>query len=98
MPDANLRFIQRPLEDLDSYLLKTILPEVNKFKRSLSKFIFKSPLNFIMVEEDFNQFYQTFYHAKTLIQYAANLITDSSFNLSDLSHNFSLESNTHLRS
>ena len=67
MPNADLRFIQRPLEDLDNHLLKVILPEVNKFKRSLSKFIFKSPLNFIMVEEDFNQFYQTFYHAKTLI-------------------------------
>ena len=57
IPDIDLRFMEKPIFDLDQFLLGTILPEVNKFKRSLSKFYFKSPLNFIMVEEDFNQFY-----------------------------------------
>ena len=54
IPDIDLRFMEKPIVDLDQFLLGTILPEVNKFKRSLSKFYFKSPLNFIMVEEDFN--------------------------------------------
>jgi hypothetical protein len=57
IPDNDLLFIQKPYKDLEQFLLSSILPEVNKFKRSLGKFYFKSPLNFIMVEEDFNKFY-----------------------------------------
>ena len=87
LPDLNLKFMQEPCLYLDQYLQKYILPDINEFKLLMSKFVFKSPLNFIMIDEDFHEFYKTFYHAKTLIQYATNFITDRSFSLHNLHTN-----------
>ena len=84
LPDPDLAFLQASCIELDEYLQETVLPELNKFKRSLSKFRFKSPLNFIMVEEDFHRFYQMYYHAKSLTKYTTNFITDRSFSLHNL--------------
>ena len=63
---------------------QSILTEINRFKRSLLGFKFKSPLNFIMVGRDFHEFYGMFYHAKLLTQYLTNFITDSVFSLHGL--------------
>lgn len=82
--DADLAFMQASCVELDQYLQQSVLPEINKFKRSLSKFSFKSPLNFIMVEEDFHRFYQMYYHAKSLMKYTTNFLTDRSFSLHNL--------------
>ena len=84
MPDSDLAFMQSPCSELDEYLQSSVLPELNKFKRSLSKFTFRSPLNFLMVDEDFHRFYQMYYHAKTLMKYTANFFTDRSFSLHNL--------------
>ena len=54
IPDIDISFMQNSCLELDQYLLESILPDINKFKRPMSKFIFKSPLNFIMVDEDFH--------------------------------------------
>lgn len=77
-------FIKEYLRQLDSYLEGTVLPEINRFKRALSGFKFKSPLNFIMMGKDFHEFFGFFYHFKLLTQYLTNFITDSVFSLHNL--------------
>lgn len=47
-------------------------------------FDFHSPLNFIMVHDDFHNFYRTYYHVHMLMQYSLNLIADSLFSISRL--------------
>ena len=91
IPDQDLDFMQYPCKDLDEYLLHNVLPDLNLFKRPLSRFTFKSPLNFIMAETDFHEFYKTFYHAKTLIKYTTNFITDSAFSLHNLHTNIRMQ-------
>ena len=77
----NLRFIQPPLLELESSLETLILPEINRFKRALIGFKFKSPLNFIMIGNGFHDFFSMFYHSKLLTQYLTNFVTDSVFSL-----------------
>ena len=81
---AEIAFMRGPLRELDTYMEQSILTEINRFKRSLLGFKFKSPLNFIMVGRDFHEFYGMFYHAKLLTQYLTNFITDSVFSLHGL--------------
>jgi hypothetical protein len=45
----------------------------------MQEYSFESPLNFIMVPHDFHQFFSVFYHAKMLIEYGTNIMTDSFF-------------------
>ena len=45
----------------------------------MSRFDFRSPLNFIMVPQDFEQLYTAIYHAQQLTYYATNFISDSVF-------------------
>ena len=79
-----ISFIASPLQELDSQLEKFVFPEIAKFKRALIGFQFKSPLNFIMLGNDFHDFFGMFYHAKLLTQYLTNFITDSVFSLHQL--------------
>ena len=77
----DISFIGKPLVELDQYNEQFVFPNINKFKRSLIEYRFKSPLNFIMLGTDFHEFFGMFYHAKLLSQYLVNLLTDSVFSL-----------------
>ena len=79
-----ISFIASPLQDLETYLEKFVFPVIGNFKRDLSEFKFKSPLNFIMLGNDFHEFFGMFYHTKLLTQYLTNMITDSVFSLHQL--------------
>ena len=79
-----ISFMGPPLEELEVYLERHVFPEINKFKRALLGFKFKSPLNFIMLGNDFHEFFGMFYHAKLLTQYLTNFMTDSVFSLHSL--------------
>jgi len=47
----------------------------------MEKFNFNSPLNFIMLPEDFKEFFRIFRHGKLLTQYMCNFHLDSIFSL-----------------
>ena len=81
-----VRFMGTFIKQLDSQLESFVLPDINRFKRALVGFRFKSPLNFIMIGRDFHEFFGMFYHAKLLAQYLTNILTDSVFSLHGL-HN-----------
>jgi hypothetical protein len=72
------------LKDLDKYLEEFVFPDINRFKRAMIGFKFKSPLNFIMLGDDFHEFFGMFYHAKLLTKYLTNFLTDSVFSLHSL--------------
>ncbi len=72
------------LKDLDKYLEEFVFPDINRFKRAMIGFKFKSPLNFIMLGHDFHEFFGMFYHAKLLTKYLTNMLTDSVFSLHSL--------------
>lgn len=76
-----ISFIASPLQDLENYLEKFVFSVIGNFKEELSQFKFKSPLNFIMLGNDFHEFFGMFYHTKLLTQYVTNIITDSVFSL-----------------
>mmetsp|Transcript_27653 Transcript_27653/g.36920 ORF Transcript_27653/g.36920 Transcript_27653/m.36920 type:complete len:88 (+) Transcript_27653:1174-1437(+) len=72
------------LRELGMQIETLVFPEVNRFKRALISFEFKSPLNFIMIGKDFHEFFGMFCHAKLLAQYLTNVLTDSVFSLHGL--------------
>lgn len=45
------------LAALDFFLEKELLPTFSQFYRVLKKFSFNSPLNFLMLKDDFRKFY-----------------------------------------
>lgn len=54
------------------------------FLRVMAGFDFQSPLNFIMLHEDFHNFYKMFYHTQLLAKYSVNIVTDSIFSIMHL--------------
>lgn len=66
---------------LETYLEINILRTAGEFKQMMLKFNFNSPLNFIMLPEDFKEFFRIFKHGKLLSQYMCNIYFDSLFSL-----------------
>ncbi len=54
---------------------------IGTFVRVMLGFDFQSPLNFIMMEDDFHSFYKMFYHTEMLMKYSMNIIADSVFSI-----------------
>ena len=79
-----VRFMGPFIKQLDEEIESFVMPDINRFKRALVGFRFKSPLNFIMIGKDFHEFFGMFYHAKLLAQYQTNFLTDSVFSLHGL--------------
>lgn len=77
---TELRFLKNPLADL-LVLSESLTHTVALFLRSMLGFDFQSPLNFIMIHDDFHRFYRTFYHTEMLVKYSFNIFTDSLFSI-----------------
>jgi hypothetical protein len=75
-----LPFIKKPLTDLLVYTQK-IAHTIATFLRVMLGFDFESPLNFIMLQEDFHSFFRMFYHTQMLMKYSINILTDSLFSI-----------------
>ena len=86
--DKNLKqqlgFLEESISQLDLSLEGRLFPEIARFRKAFIGFRFKSPLNFIMLGNDFHEFFQMFYHAKLLTQYVTNFLTDTFFSLHQL--------------
>ena len=57
------------------------MPVVGLYVRLASHYKFSSPLNFVMIGDDFHKFFNVYYHVKMLAEYAMNVLTDGVFTL-----------------
>ena len=57
------------------------MPGLATFRQVMKKFSFKSPLNFIMLSKDFENFYKIFYHGKLLSKYMTHIFLESIFSI-----------------
>jgi len=81
-----LAFIFAPIQEIDHFIQKELVPVMIAFKKVFMKFEFKSPLNFIMVPHDFEILYTAIYHAQQLAYYLTNFIADSVFTFDSDQH------------